>query len=374
MQSKHIFSWIIVPIFALFFSPTIAHAVNPDFSILCQDKGTCKQLGTQNLPIFTEQNIVPGQSFSRTLKVKNDNKLHSCQLHLRLSETEGTAENELAEKLLVQVFHDKALLLGTPVAGPASLTINQLQTETFARYFWSLPPKVSEQFDLTITFDPQAGNKYQGTNAVKDIAIAITCLQEDEFSPISETGVVLPNPNQEIIEVPLEGCEVEISQTQPKLAITNVDAKRGAVSFSWTPVTDVAEYWLEFGTEQNSQQFRHRGITATSYTVLNLDLQYDLSFRVLPVRDCAKGEYSNTAHFSGKEGQKIVENEEENNAQVLGSQERVVDDREQSGEFLTDNVSRILLVPLLLFTAVLILYWRFFRLRNALRKKNSSRE
>lgn len=373
MQSKHIFFWIIVPIFALLFSPTIVHAVNPDFSILCQDKGTCKQLGTQNLPIFTEQNIVPGQSFSRTLKVKNDNKLHSCQLHLRLSETADTAENELAEKLLVQVFHDKALLLGTPVAGPASLTIEQLQTETFARYFWSLPPKVSEQFDLTITFDPQAGNKYQGTNAVTDIAIAITCLQEDEFSPISETGVVLPNPNQEIVEVPLEGCKVEISQTQPKLTVTSFDTNRGAVSLSWTPVTDVGEYWLEFGTEENSQQFRHRGITATSYTILDLDLKHDLFFRILPVRDCAKGEYSNTARVSGREGQKIADNKIEKNAQVLGSQERVVED-EQSGAFLTDNVSSVLFVPLLLFTTLLILYWRLFRLKNALRKKNSSRE
>ncbi|MDA1079723.1 MAG: hypothetical protein O2840_03505 [bacterium] len=362
MQSKRILFTLFLFACATLFSSQSVSAANQDLSILCQDNGTCKQLGTQNIPIFSEQNIVPGQSFSRKVTVKNDNKLHSCQLHLRLTETAGAVENMLADKLLVQVFHKSTLLLGTPATGPASLSIGKLQMETFARYFWTLPPKASEEFDLTITFDPQADNQYQGKAAQRDIAVAITCLQDDELSPILETAVVLPNPKKkEVIEIPLEGCKAEISQEKPQLSVSNIDVKRGAVSLSWTPIAGAREYLLEFGTAENSEQFRHRGISATSYTVLDLDMRYDLFFRILAVADCARGQYSNVLQVPGSEGKKTELSPEPLVAQVLGSQERVIEPVSAPVAVSPGYTSEVLLAPLLVVVVLLVLCWLILR-------------
>lgn len=357
MQTNRIIFWIAFFFVCLFFTSTPVAATTPDFSIICQNQSICKQLGTQNVPIFSEQNIVPGQSFTRVVQVKNENKLHACQLHLRLTETVGAQENVLADKLLVQVFHNGALLLGSPVVNNTSLNILQLQTETFARYFWSLPPKAIEKFDLAITFDPQADNQYQGTNAQTDIAIAITCLQEDELSPISETAVVLPNPTQEIVEVPLEGCSINISQERPNLVLTRIDENRGLVSFSWSPITGASEYWLEFGSEENSEQFRHRGITATNYTILAVDMQNDLFYRVLPVADCARGQYSNSVEVSGKQDKKPIASELVEEPQVLGSQEREVNDAVQESAGMINQPSSQDFTPLPLVIVLLFFFW-----------------
>jgi len=351
-------AWKLLLITAILFVVTPIRAANQELSILCKQQETCRQLGAQNIPIFTEKNIVPGQSFSRILRVMNGNKLHSCQLHLRLTETE-TQENMMAEELLVQVFREKQLLLGSPTHGSTALTIKQLQTENFARYFWTTPPKSESVFDLVITLDPKAGNQYQGSTAQTDIAVAITCLQDDEFTTIGETAVVLPNPYLQAEEIVLASCDRRISQDQPQLALTRSNKERGSVAFSWQPVAGASEYWLEFGSEENSEQFRHKGITATQYAVLDLDLQHDLYFRLLPVADCARGSYSNPLQIFGKNGVKPGKSQQ-NDSQVLGAQERVVEkiiseeenqqsDQNFSDRYLSEWQLALFLVILLFF-------------------------
>jgi len=325
MQVKQFFFWKLLFFACLFIGSKPVSATSSDLSILCQQQATCKQLGAQQVPIFTVENIVPGESFDRVIEVKNDNKLHSCQLHLRLTETSGIPENALSEQLVVQVFHGKQIVLGTPSSGTTSLSIYQLQTEMFARYFYSLPPKTAADFGLVITFNPKADNKYQGTSAKTDITVAITCLQDDELSPIQETAITLPDPSVQATEVTLEpGCTTHISAEVPQLQLTRTETERGLVVLAWQPITGATEYWLDFGTEENSEQFRHRGIAATHYTVLDLDMTNDLFFRVQPVADCARGQYSNAVRIAGRQGKKVAVSTAPNQAQVLGSQEREI--------------------------------------------------
>ncbi|NCN06646.1 MAG: hypothetical protein GW946_02270 [Candidatus Pacebacteria bacterium] len=361
MQSRLFFLSKLFVFLAFFSLQQVVQAVNQDFSILCQQKELCKQIGNDSAPIFSEENIVPGQSFTRTVKVTNDNKLHSCQLHLRLSESNQADENKLAEKLYVQVFRQNNLLLGAPIESGASLTIAQLQAETFARYFWSLPPKVSEVFDLKITFDPQADNQYQGTQVATDIAIAITCLQEAELPPNPELPFVLPKNTELTNETLLTGCTTSVSQTAPQLQVVRTDNERGLVGLSWQPVQGASEYWLEFGTSENSDQFRHKGITTTVYTLLDLDLQHDLFFRILPVADCARGSYSNTASIFGSQVEETVTGVAtlSGQPQVLGSQERSAPPTRKSE---TGNTVQYQL-PATFILAILFI-WLLFRQRK----------
>ena len=174
---------------------------------------------------------------------------------------------------------------------------------------------------------------------------------------------MFPNPNQKIVVVPLESCQKEISQEKPILTVANADEKRGAVSLSWTPIAGASEYWLEFGSEENSEQFRHRGITATNYTVLNLDMKNDLFFRVLPIADCAHGQFSHSIQVAGKEGKKAIVSKPSEESQVLGSQDRDAKGVAQEGELFTDYVTDAIFIPLQVFIVLLSLFWLLFRRR-----------
>lgn len=346
--------WLLLVIIILVF-PSQTRALESDWRIHCTSDNRCKNIGQVDA-IFTESNIVPGQAFTRTLTIDNQQKLHTCQLYLRLQNSSSVSERGLDPVLLVTATtSDSTFISKIPLA--------TLETEAMPRYVGSLGPLTEKDYNITILFDPNSGNEYQGLASVFDISATVSCVTDDELPVAFEEHVDLPiyNPHTELVLD--QGCVAKTPTKAPELKVDNFSDKRGTVTFSWKNVANTDEYVLEFGPEPGSSSFKHRGIQKAPYTVSGLVFPGEYYFRVIPFNDCAKGSDSNEVRVgsvpSGLEPE--AAEQEGNRSKILGAQEKLVEEDPATEFVISEKVNwwPLIFIGLgLLLISSLFFYWR----------------
>ncbi|PIY80491.1 MAG: hypothetical protein COY80_02630, partial [Candidatus Pacebacteria bacterium CG_4_10_14_0_8_um_filter_42_14] len=220
----------------------------------------------------------------------------------------------------------------------SKIPLATLETEAMPRYVGSLGPITEQDYDITVLFDPKAGNEYQGQTSVFDISATVSCVTDDELPVAFEEHVDLPmyNPQTELILD--QGCVAKTPTKAPVLKIDSFSEERGVATFRWENVPNATEYELEFGTESGSSSFRHRGIKKSPYTVSGLTFPGEYFFRVTPFNDCAKGTESNEVRVSSNLVGAVPETseQEQNRSKILGAQEKNVD-QDLDSEFHIDG-------------------------------------
>ena len=351
--------WLLLIILILIIPPK-AMALESDWRIQCTSDSRCKNIGQVDA-IFSESNIVPGQAFTRTLTIDNRQKLHTCQLYLRLQNSSDISDRGLDPVLLVTAVTSGSTFI-------SEIPLATLETEAMPRYVGSLNPLTEKDYNITILFDPTAGNEYQAQSSVFDISATVSCVTDDELPVAFEEHVDLPiyTPQEEFVLD--QGCVAKAPTKTPELKLDNFSEQRGTVTFTWKNIANADEYVLEFGTESGSSVFKHRGIQKSPYAVSGLVFPGEYYFRVTPFNDCAKGPESNEVIVRSIEGSVAPETleQEQNRSKILGAQEKIVED-DQVSEFRIEKKPGwgITVAGLILF-----LVFFLFRLWHKFRRKN----
>lgn len=148
-----------------------------------------------------ETNIAPGQItiLKFTVASKSD---EAQDLMLRLSRGEN---NNLDSMMIAQLRRSSDGVYLSMPNGLDSQILNTINNDTFE--FTTLGHRLSEIYELIFTFDPMAGNEYQGKSSIFDLSVGVDAEDADGngtnggranstvatagfFSPVSATGSV----------------------------------------------------------------------------------------------------------------------------------------------------------------------------------------
>ena len=138
-------------------------------------------------PIFVVNNILPGDGESRTVSVKNDGGV------VRPVGVRGVKTSETGS--LATVLDLVISEGGTPLYGGTSPTGPKTLEEFFTEsagingiFLSNLNPSASTNYTFKVTFDPAAGNPFQGKEIIFDLVIGITVEVPAECSGIDFSG------------------------------------------------------------------------------------------------------------------------------------------------------------------------------------------
>jgi len=138
-------------------------------------------------PIFVVNNILPGESESRTVLVKNDATV-ARSVGVRGVKTSETGS--LATVLDFVISEGGTDLYGGTVAtGPK--TLEQFFTESAGIngiFLSNLSPGPGTNYTFKVTFDPNAGNEFQNKQVIFDLIIGIIIEVPPECSGITFSG------------------------------------------------------------------------------------------------------------------------------------------------------------------------------------------
>lgn len=157
-----------------------------DFTVTWEGIGP----GTSVGPIFDVEDIVPGDSQSKTISVKNN---ATSSLPVGIRGLEGD-ESILDEALLIEITENSNSLYGTGGSKTLEDFFNESQTLDGID-LGMLNPNQTKTYSVQITFDSQAGNEYQNQNLVFNLIVGINIeiplaceeMDIDVFNPIYGT-------------------------------------------------------------------------------------------------------------------------------------------------------------------------------------------
>lgn len=150
-----------------------AHA-GTNLTVVCNNEGPCTT--SPNAPLFSETNLVPGETRSQTVTIINNDSGDTCQIGFTEngSEFEGV---DLSEKFYAAVTDGGTNFVGIVSGGSASNALSFRQLfDTVSQYnLGILSPGSSRTYTWLATFDKDAGNEYQGLSTNFEIVFGFTC-------------------------------------------------------------------------------------------------------------------------------------------------------------------------------------------------------
>ncbi len=138
-----------------------------DANVICSD--SCSSIGS---PLFSEANMAPGKSVTKTLEIKND---RTQPIHIALVTTQQAGTDDaFLDKINVQIVQQ----------GGLSKFINTLKQLFLTEVsLGTIASNTISTYDMTLSFDQNADNNYQGKVANFDLAINIS--GEDQTQTIT---------------------------------------------------------------------------------------------------------------------------------------------------------------------------------------------
>lgn len=272
---------------ALFPSPL--HASTPvDWDIICATP-ECTVERAPPGPLFSITNVLPGQKFTKTIRIENAFKKDTCYLHVQVANT-----NPATQSLFPY------LRLSLSQAGGLSTTgLLPEFTKAGGMLFDTLPNKKTHDYLVTVELPSATVNNAQGATAKFDINLTIQCLSGPLPTPVpsptpTPTPSPLPTPSPAATPSPTPTpCSAQPPEKAPELRIDKLDPLAGTIALSWTKSPHTTEYWVEFATTDQFNQYRHQGIIARNYLLHEVNFPASYYIRVIPLNDCAIGPTSN---------------------------------------------------------------------------------
>lgn len=262
----------------------------------CSDNGPCV-IAPAATPLFNESGVYPGETRTQSLTVVNNDLNESCALQLSVTDrTTGQAVN-LAPRMFAGIVSGSTSYFGSVSSGQAQpgTTYQDLFTAGTVS-LGSLAPSSAQTFNWYASFDPTAGNEYQGVQTVFDLGLNLTCGTPPTPSPSPTSGGGGGSGSNGggggsgTVSTPV--CTEPAPSAVQNLRITN--AGTNTVTLAWNPATPVTNYALVFTRVSDGAQYGSTNIgNVTSYTVNNLSGGDSYSFEVFGVNNCAPGGRSN---------------------------------------------------------------------------------
>jgi len=168
--------------------------------------------------LFNEGNIMPGDAFSREVRVSN-NTLDTKKLAVELIDNTGCASDCLSDALFLTIFHNSA------VKRQGSLSSFYPTGET---EFDQLPGNTIREYELEITFMGEAGNQYQDSSADFDIQVGV--LSDDESISEEVTSGGTGSSGSSFFYNDLRITRERVQNVQPTSATVTWDTNRKATS------------------------------------------------------------------------------------------------------------------------------------------------
>ena len=321
-----------------------------DHSIVCNSLG-CSGPGTA---LFSETNITPGDSVTKSLEVKNERR-ENLTIELTAEKKLGTDEDFIKK---VDVSVDEVgganKFFGTMeifLDGATSIPLGTLSVSSVKEYAVTLGLK-------------DVGNEYQGKGASFNIAVNVT----GEAGQASGASVNGP--------VSAPGCSATSPLTAPTLLAT--PQSDNTVLLTWSSVSPVTHYMIQFGYSSGNYIFGATNVGDTTvYTVTELSGATTYFFRVAGVNDCMPGPWSNETSATPP-GAVLGLGFPAGFTQILGEATESAQEPEeelswtinQSGQVLSESECQTQIpwwVPLLIqliLTILLVMITRDSRLRN----------
>lgn len=164
---------LIAPIALLTLWAAPAWAVDPDLIDVVEITDT-------HNPIIVHENILPGDTFSDTMTVKNLTSVaQDIGLLLDIDLSQGIVSVptfELEERLRVRIQKSSDLSFVTLPGGGIEKTLQELDDTTIP--LGTLPGNTTEVYKVLVSFDLNAGNQYQKTKVYFNLSLGIEILGE----------------------------------------------------------------------------------------------------------------------------------------------------------------------------------------------------
>jgi hypothetical protein len=256
---------------------------NSTVTIICKNKNDCDITGKSG-PLFTAENIVPGQSIDRPVKVHNQRKTDGCELGVKALENSSTPQ-KIQEQLSLRIFETTAQSNSQNNLPKASLPLTKLLASTTPLYIDTLNPNSNRSYTWQIYFNSSADNSYQGSAVDFDLDLTFTC--DATTREPTPTPVPTPLPTT----APPTTCTTKPPTQTPTLNIQQ-DKNPTRVKLSWNKISGATGYKLSFATTDAGLRYDNIVIgngNTTQYTVTTLDPKRDYFFSLKAVKDCADG-------------------------------------------------------------------------------------
>lgn len=270
------------------FIPQLVLAGN-DLVINCPDNATACSTVPSNTPLFNENNILPGNSFTQTLTINNFDTDEACDLVLTTTDKTSGQPVNIAQKIYAAIYSSSTTYFGSHAGGQV------IESQTYQDLYdagsislGTLAPNNNLVVNWLAAFTTSAGNEYQAIETTFDFDVAITC-----GSPTAP-----PDGGGDGGGASDYVCEATVPVGTPVLSA--VVTGPNTVGLSWTPVSPVTHYALIFTRNSDGKQYGSPNVgNVTNYTVTNLSAGESYSFQVFGVNDCAPGNRSNIATATG---------------------------------------------------------------------------
>lgn len=136
-----------------------------DIEISCENNGKLVVSPDPVVSLFDITGIAPGESVSGQIQITNNDADNVCDLSFEVSDV-TTDENVISEMMLTEILVD-----GVNEYGGGGTTLNDLFAEDLF-LLASVEPGDVSTIDWSVTFDPSAGNDYQGGSLVFDFLLS----------------------------------------------------------------------------------------------------------------------------------------------------------------------------------------------------------
>lgn len=279
-----------------------------DLAVTCSGNnatGIDCEVSPADTPMFDVTNILPGDTFTQKLTADNQSSQNGTFAFRSENLRFVPFANPVLSDQLTLTVHENTPA-GPVVYGPVSLT--QFVTDSQTQFVF-LTPVNSEQFRdyyVTVGFNPAAGNEYQNKQVLFDLQFVFDFVP---FSGVTPTPTASPggsgspgNPGSPGGSGSVLGTTSSLAATcsdtaptsAPSLSFTESSTADGQVTLSWSSVSPVSTYAINFGTTPGVYQYGNNNVgNVSTYTVTGLVPGFQYYFQVLGVNGCEPGPRSN---------------------------------------------------------------------------------
>ncbi|MFZ5376112.1 MAG: fibronectin type III domain-containing protein [Patescibacteria group bacterium] len=292
---------------SFFLNLVVSAEAGTDLTVTCANNGPCS-ISPADTPLFNESGMMPGDNFTQTLTITNNDSDETCNLLLNATDTTPESSVNLAERMFAAIYSGNTDYFGTQISGVATSDRSyQDLYDTDNISLGSLAPNSTRVFTWNANFDILAGNEFQRSRTVFDFAVRITCdgpsNPGNPGNPGNPPGGNPGSTNTDPAKPPV--CEAEVPTSAPSLSVAG--AGPNAVTLNWTSVSPVTHYALVFTRISDGASYGSTNIgNTTSYTVTQLSAGQAYSFQIFGVNDCAPGPRSNSAEIPITSGQVLA--------------------------------------------------------------------
>lgn len=291
-----------------------------DLTATCSSGGSCT-LSPAGVPLFNESGLYPDETRSQNLTIVN-NSPDSCTALVTVTKTVPTPTQSvnLADRLFASINSSGTNYFGVVSGGAA--TSNRTYEQLFNQStvdMGSIAIGASRTYQWLATFDPTAGNEFQGKATQFDLNLNVTCgLPPSAPGPTSGGGGGGGGGSVSGSSVSAPVCSAQAPTAAPNLSISASSAN--TVTLNWNAVSPATHYAVFFTRVSDGATYGASNIgNVTSYTITNLSGGEQYTFQVLAVNDCAPGPRSGSVSSGTVAGGPVVGRPVGQDGQVLGT-------------------------------------------------------